>query len=63
MVSGAREIYGRITGRKYILLTVLLVATLLMFLADISIGPAWLSIGDVLSALFVPDSVSATTMS
>jgi len=32
-----------------------------MFLADISIGPAWLSIGNVLSAIFIPDSADATT--
>ena len=61
MVTAAEELYSRITGRKYILLFSLLGLVVLIFLVDIAVGPAWLSIGEIFSAIFTPTSVDPTT--
>lgn len=57
----AKQVYNQITGRKYILLFALAGATLFTFLVDISVGPARLSIKEVLLAIFAKTSVEPTT--
>lgn len=47
----AKEIYGKITGQKYILLIIFTVICVLALLIDILVGPAWLSVYEVLSAI------------
>ena len=47
----AKEIYGKITGQKYILLIIFTVTCVLALLIDILVGPAWLSVYEVLSAI------------
>lgn len=57
----AKYVYDQITGRKYILLFALAVAALFTFLADVFVGPAQLSIKEVLLAVFAKTSVEPTT--
>ncbi|MDY6911242.1 MAG: iron ABC transporter permease [Chloroflexota bacterium] len=57
MVSNGKELYDKITGQKRTLLLGLAVVIVIAFLADICIGPAWLSITEIFSAIFQPDSV------
>ncbi len=61
MVTRAEELYSLITGRKYVLLFSLVTALVLIFLVDVSVGPAWLSITEILLAIFKPNSVDPTT--
>lgn len=61
MATRAEEIYSQITSRKYVLLTSLVSVVALLLLIDISVGPAWLSPREIGSAIFIPDSVDATT--
>ena len=61
MASRAELLYHQITGRKYIVLFLLAVIAVLVLLADIAVGPAWLSPGEILAAIFRPDSVEPTT--
>ena len=61
MVTKAEELYGQITGRRYVLVFSLVAAVVLLLLVDISVGPAWLSIKEIVSAVFLPNSVDATT--
>jgi len=56
-VTEAEELYSQITGRKYILLLSLAIAVVIVFLVDISVGPAWLSITEILSTILTPNSV------
>jgi iron complex transport system permease protein len=57
----AKEIYCEITGRKYILLVLLAVACVFTLIIDILVGPAWLSIREVFSAIFMANSSDPTT--
>lgn len=56
-VTRAEELYTQITGRKYTLLLSLAIVVVIVFLVDISVGPAWLSITNIFSAIFTPNSV------
>ncbi|AEG13762.1 ABC-type transporter, integral membrane subunit [Desulfofundulus kuznetsovii DSM 6115] len=49
----AKEIYDEITERKYALLLLLAVTCVLTLVVDILVGPAWLSIQEVFSAIFL----------
>jgi iron complex transport system permease protein len=61
MASRAEALYHQITGRKYTVLFLLAAIAVLVLLADIAVGPAWLSPGEVLAAIFRLDSVEPTT--
>lgn len=61
MVTKAEQLYTQLTGRKYVLLFSLVTALVLIFLVDVSVGPAWLSIPEILSAIFKPNSVDPST--
>jgi len=61
LASKAKELYDHITGRKLALLLLLAVAAVILFLVDISIGPAWLSLGEIFSSIFMLDSVDEVT--
>jgi iron complex transport system permease protein len=58
LVSKARELYAQVTGKKRILLLGLAAVALALIVTDISVGPAWLSPSEILSAIFAPDSAS-----
>ncbi|MGI6078490.1 MAG: FecCD family ABC transporter permease [Fastidiosipilaceae bacterium] len=55
-----KEIYTEITGRKYTLLFTLAALCLLTLTIDILVGPAWLSVWDVISAIFSIGTVDPT---
>ncbi|OGR26374.1 MAG: iron ABC transporter permease [Desulfobacterales bacterium RIFOXYA12_FULL_46_15] len=57
----AENLYHQITGRKYTIVFSMGIAAVLILLADIAIGPAWLSIDEIFLAVFSPDSVDPTT--
>lgn len=57
----AKAIYGELTQRKWLLLFAAAGAVLCTFLLDIMTGPAWLSVRDVIFALFSAESVELTT--
>lgn len=57
----AKEIYDEITGRKYALLFLFAAACVLALIIDILVGPAWLSIQEVFSAIFLANSSDPTT--
>ncbi|MEW6034317.1 MAG: iron ABC transporter permease [Chloroflexota bacterium] len=61
MVARAEELYSRIASRKYVPLFSLASALVLLFLLDISVGPAWLSPAEIISAIVSPSSVDAAT--
>lgn len=61
MVTQAEELYQRITGRKYAIVVSLAITVVLTLFVDIAVGPAWLSISEILSAIFKPNSVSPAT--
>jgi iron complex transport system permease protein len=61
LVISGKEVYSKITGRKRTLLGGLVVVAVIVFLVDICIGPARLSITEILSAIFRPDSVDRST--
>ena len=61
MATTAKELYSKITRRKYFLLITLAVATVLLLLTDICVGSSWKSIDEVLSAIFMPGSVDRGT--
>lgn len=52
----AREVYQKITGRKYRMVTVFLLLSLTALLVDILVGPAMLTIQGVMTAIFRPES-------
>lgn len=52
------KMYRHITRKKSGLLWGLVLMTLLIFLADVLVGPAWLSIRTVVAALFNPTAVA-----
>lgn len=57
----ARASYGAITRRKALILTGLLLILVLSVLFDIARGPANLSLGQVMAAIFSPGGVDAAT--
>lgn len=57
----AKAIYGKMTERKYLLLLAIAAAVFFTFLIDIMTGPAWLSAGEVISALVLANSSEPTT--
>ncbi len=57
----AEELYRHMTGRKLSLLLLLTLAVMAMLLADIATGPAWLSIPEILRAIWAPDTVAPAT--
>jgi len=61
LVTQAEELYQRITGRKYAVVVSLAIAVVLILFVDIAVGPAWLSIAEILSAIFEPNSVDPAT--
>lgn len=61
MITQAEELYQRITGRKYAVVVSLAIAVVLTLFVDIAVGPAWLSITEILSAIFEPNSVDPAT--
>lgn len=61
MVTQAEELYQRITGRKYVVVVSLAIAVVLTLFIDIAVGPAWLSISEILSAIWAPNSVDPAT--
>jgi iron complex transport system permease protein len=54
--SRARQAYRQITGRKYIVLAGLTLLLVFLLIADISLGPARLSLWEVASTIVSPDS-------
>jgi iron complex transport system permease protein len=61
LVSDARRLYQQITGKKTILIVILVVVAFSLFLIDISVGPANLSPNDIFSAVFSPNTVDGLT--
>jgi iron complex transport system permease protein len=61
LVSQARELYEQITGRKLASVATLAVAALILFLVDISVGPAWLAPGEIFRSIFTPGTVDEVT--
>ncbi|MEW6326443.1 MAG: iron ABC transporter permease [Thermodesulfobacteriota bacterium] len=61
MVTQAEELYQQITGRKYAIVVSLAIAVVLMLFVDMAVGPAWLSITEILLAIWAPDSVWPAT--
>ncbi|WP_040666436.1 iron chelate uptake ABC transporter family permease subunit, partial [Nitrolancea hollandica] len=58
-VAQARSVYGRITRRKTLMLVALALTLFVTLTLDIAIGPADLSVMDVLTAIVAPNSISA----
>ncbi len=50
-VTDARKLYARLIRRKYPWIVGLCIALVVTFVLDVMIGPAWLSVSEVLSAL------------
>ncbi len=61
MVTQAEELYQRITGRKVAVVVSLAFTVVLTLFVDIAVGPAWLSITEILSAIFKPNTVNPAT--
>lgn len=61
MVTQAEDLYQKITGRKYAVVVLLSITVVLTFFVDIAVGPAWLSITEIYSAIFKPHSVDPAT--
>jgi len=61
LASKARELYGQITGKKLVLLALLAVTAFILFLVDVSVGPAWLSLGEIFSSIFAPGTANEVT--
>lgn len=57
----ARELYAKITWRKYILLVLFTAACMLSLIIDISTGPSQLSIQEVFFEIISPDPSDKTT--
>lgn len=55
----ARAVYGRITRRKSLVLAAFAVALIFMLALDVALGPATLSLWEVLSTIVAPGSSSA----
>lgn len=51
-----RYLYKQITRRKYLVLTALFLMLITTLLLDISLGPARLSLGEVMAAIVKPNS-------
>jgi len=60
--SLSRALYTEITGKKIVRITILSLLLCGTFLTDIMVGPAWLSLREVLSALFFPAGEAVTTL-
>ena len=56
-----RQIYRQITGRKYLLMACLAIVLGCTLVLDISLGPARLSLWQVVSTIFMPGSAELTT--
>lgn len=61
MVSQARKLYEQITGKKIALIIALAAVALVLFLLDVSIGPAWLSPGEIFRSIFAQGTVDDVT--
>lgn len=61
MILQGRELYRRITGRKYIYLLVITVGLVVALITDIMTGPSGLSIQQAISAIISPGSADAPT--
>jgi len=61
MDTKAKEIYGEITGRKYALIVLFVAVCVLALIIDIFVGPAWLSIQEVFSAVFLANASDPIT--
>lgn len=57
----AREVYKIVSGKKTLFLFLFALACMLVFIADVSVGPAWLPIKSVFLGMFAPESVDKTT--
>ena len=56
-----RRIYRQITGRKYLIMACLAIVLACTLVLDISLGPARLSLWEVVSTIFIPGSAELTT--
>lgn len=56
-----RQIYRQITGRKYLIMASLAIVLGCTLVLDISLGPARLSLWEVVSTMFMPGSAELTT--
>ncbi len=54
--TDAVSLYNGIISRKFLFIVLLFSAVIISFIADILIGPAWLTINEVLTALIYPES-------
>lgn len=61
MDTQAEYLYQKITGHKYAVVVLLSITVVLTFFVDIAVGPAWLSITEIYSAIFKPHSVDPAT--
>jgi len=57
LVSEARKIYEKITRKKLSLIIILAIAAFILFLVDVSVGPAWLSPAEIFRSVFAPGTV------
>jgi len=57
----AREVYKVVSGKKPLFLSLFTFACVMTFIIDVSVGPAWLPIKDVILGIFSPDSVDKMT--
>lgn len=58
MPASGREMYFRIMGRKQALIAAAGMAIIVFFLLDLMTGPSWLTVNEVIVALFFPETVS-----
>ena len=61
MATQAEQLYRRITGRKYVVVFSLAISVVMTLFIDIAVGPAWLSITEILSAIFGSNPVDPAT--
>ena len=57
----AKTLYEELTGRKHRFLLIITAALICTFFIDVMTGPAWLSMQDVISAIFSPGTCKPTT--
>ena len=61
MATTSKYIYKQITGRKISIILAMAVVAFLLFLLDVSVGPAMLSPGEIFRSIFFPQSMRKVT--
>ncbi len=61
LATTSKYIYKHITGRKISIILAMAVVAFLLFLLDVSVGPAMLSPGEIFRSIFLPQSMRKVT--